>query len=97
MMTTKLLIAAFMSAGLASSPLAGQTRTYENLAHDVSTVQPETYGRAGPSATQSSTYGTSGTSFGTVTAPSIGPYNWPSVGVTSAVPSWSNTNPLLRK
>lgn len=97
MMTTKLLIAAFMSAGLANSPLAGQAKTYENLRHDVSTMQPETYGRSGPSATQSSTYGASGTSVGTVTAPSIGSYNWPSVGVTSAVPSWSNTNPPLRK
>lgn len=75
MMTTKLLIAAFMSAGLANLPLAGQAKTYENLTHDVSTVQPETYGRSGPSPTQSSTYGASGTSVGTVTAPSIGSYN----------------------
>lgn len=97
MMTTKLLIAAFVSAGLASSPLAGQAKTYENRTHDVSTVQPGTYGRSGPSATQSGSYGTSGTSVGTVTAPSTGSYNWPSVGVTSAVPSWSNTNPPLRK
>lgn len=47
MMTTKLLIAAFMSAGLASSPLSGQTRTYENLTHDVSTMQSETYAGLG--------------------------------------------------
>ena len=35
----------------------------------------------------------SGTSVGTVTAPSVGSYNWPSVGVTNAVPTWKNTNP----
>jgi hypothetical protein len=28
-----------------------------------------------------------------VTAPSIGTYNSPSVGVTNTVPTWSNTNP----
>ena len=42
------------------------------------------------------TYGTSGSAIGTVTAPSIGSYNWPSVGVTNAVPTWRNTNPPLR-
>jgi hypothetical protein len=39
------------------------------------------------------TYGTSGNPIGTVTAPSVGSYNWPSVGVTNKVPTWSNTGP----
>ena len=38
-------------------------------------------------------YGNSGTSVGTVTAPSVGSYTWPSVGTTNAVPTWSNTGP----
>lgn len=42
------------------------------------------------------TYGSSGVPIGTVTAPSVGTYNWPSVGVTNARPTWSNTNPPLR-
>jgi hypothetical protein len=39
------------------------------------------------------TYGQSVTSVGTVTAPSVGSYYWPSVGTTNAVPTWSNTGP----
>jgi hypothetical protein len=42
---------------------------------------------------QTGTYGTSGTPVGSVVAPSVGSYNWPSVGSTLAVPTWSNTNP----
>jgi hypothetical protein len=42
------------------------------------------------------TYGQSGTSVGTVTAPSVGSYYWPSVGTTNAIPSWSNTMPDVR-
>jgi len=97
MMTTKLLIAAFAAAGLAGSPFAAQAKTNEHLMHYVSTTQSGTYGAAGPSITQSSSYGTSGTSVGTVTAPSVGSYNWPSVGVTSSVPTWGNTNPTVRR
>jgi hypothetical protein len=41
-------------------------------------------------------YGNSGTSVGTVTAPSVGSYTWPSVGTTNAVPTWSNTGPQVR-
>lgn len=33
--------------------------------------------------------GTSG--YGSVVAPSVGSYYWPSVGSTNAVPTWSNT------
>jgi hypothetical protein len=48
---------------------------------------------AGVSVPANGGYGSSGLAVGTVTAPSIGSYNWPSVGVTNAVPTWSNTNP----
>ena len=42
---------------------------------------------------QAGTYGQSGTPVGSVVAPSVGSYYWPSVGSTLAVPTWSNTNP----
>jgi hypothetical protein len=42
---------------------------------------------------QAGTSGQSGTSVGSVVAPSVGPYNWPWVGSTLAVPSWTNTSP----
>jgi hypothetical protein len=35
--------------------------------------------------------GTSG--YGSVVAPSVGSYVWPSVGSTTAVPTWRNTGP----
>jgi hypothetical protein len=35
------------------------------------------------------TAGTAG--YGSVVAPSVGSYYWPSVGSTNAVPTWSNT------
>jgi hypothetical protein len=90
MKTTRLAIAALAALGLAGAPLAAQGKNYE-LKHYISTMQPDTYGASGMSATQPSTYGTSGNSVGTVTAPSVGSYNWPSVGVTNSVPTWSNT------
>lgn len=94
MMTTRLLIAAFVTAGLAGAPFAAEAKKYEHATHDVSAVQ--SYGTPGLSTTQPRTYGTSGASVGTVTAPSVGSYSWPSVGVTNAVPTWSNTNPPVR-
>lgn len=94
MMTTRLLIATFVTAGLASAPLAAEAKKYDHMRHYVSTMQSD--GTPGLSITQPRTYGTSGTSVGTVTAPSVGSYSWPSVGVTSAVPTWSNTNPPVR-
>ena len=48
---------------------------------------------AGVSVPVNGGYGSSGLAVGTVTAPSTGSYNWPSVGVTNAVPTWTNTNP----
>lgn len=93
MMTTKLLIAAFIAAGLAGTPLAAHGKRYKHVRHYVSTTQ--SYGSSGVVTTQPRTYGSSGSSVGTVTAPSVGSYYWPSVGVTNAVPTWSNTNPPL--
>ena len=48
---------------------------------------------AGVSVPVDGPHGSSRVAIGTVSAPSIGSYNWPSVGVTNAVPTWSNTNP----
>ncbi|MDI4235089.1 hypothetical protein AAFX91_35475 [Bradyrhizobium sp. 31Argb] len=39
--------------------------------------------------TAAQTAGTAG--YGSVVAPSVGSYYWPSVGSTNAVPTWSNT------
>lgn len=91
-MTIKVLIAGLVTAGLAGAPSAMEAKKYRHIRHYVSTVQ--SYGTSAP--TQSKAYGTSGTSIGTVTAPSVGSYYWPSVGVTNAVPTWSNTNPPVR-
>ena len=96
MMKTRLAIAALVSVGLAGVPFAAEAKKYKHLRHYVSTMQSGTYGTAGISTTHGA-YGTSGTSVGTVTAPSVGSYYWPSVGVTNAVPTWSNTTPAVRR
>ena len=93
MMMTRLAIATLVSVGLASAPFAAEAKKYKHIGHHISTTQSGTYGTAGVPVPRSGGYGTSGTSVGTVTAPSVGSYNWPSVGVTNAVPTWSNTNP----
>jgi hypothetical protein len=92
----RLTIAVLVIVGLAGAPFAAEAKKHHRIRHTISTVQPATYEGAGMPTTQSRTYGTSGTSVGTVTAPSVGSYNWPSVGVTNAVPTWSNTNPRVR-
>jgi hypothetical protein len=84
MMKTRLAIAALVTVGLAGAPFAAEAKKYKHIGHHISTMQ-------------SGTYGTSGTSVGTVTAPSVGSYNWPSVGVTNAVPTWNNTNPAVHR
>lgn len=96
-MIGKLPIAVLVTVGLIAMPFAAQAKKYRHLRHNISTMQPGTYGGLGTSATPSTTYGTSGTAIGTVTAPSVGSYNWPSVGVTNAVPTWSNTNPQVHR
>jgi hypothetical protein len=95
-MKTRLAIATLVSVGLAAAPFAAEAKKYKHPRHYVSTMQSRTYGTSGMSTTHGA-YGTSGTSVGTVTAPSVGSYNWPSVGVTNAVPTWSNTNPAVHR
>jgi hypothetical protein len=97
MMKTRLAIAALVTVGLAGAPFAAEAKKYKHIGHHISTMQSGTYGTSGMSTTHSGAYGTSGTSVGTVTAPSVGSYNWPSVGVTNAVPTWNNTNPAVHR
>jgi hypothetical protein len=97
MMTTRLAIAALVSVGLVGAPFAVEAKKHQHYRHHISTIQSGTYGARRVAAPRSGPYGTSGTSIGTVTAPSVGSYYWPSVGVTNAVPTWSNTNPPVRR
>jgi hypothetical protein len=96
-MTTRLTIAALVTVGLAGAPFAAQGKKYKHIRHYISTTQADPYGTSGMSTTRSGIYGTSGNPVGTVTAPSVGTYSWPSVGVTNAVPTWSNTTPSVRR
>jgi hypothetical protein len=92
MTSIKLAIAALITVGLAAAPSVVEAKKHRSARHYSTGVVAPTYGSAGgPVATQPRTYGSSGQTVGTVTAPSIGTYNWPSVGVTNAVPTWSNT------
>ena len=101
MMTRRFALAALALGVLAAAPLASEAKKHRHVTRRVptvvSTVQPVAppggYGTSGISAAQPRTYGTSGQSIGTVTAPSVGSYYWPSVGVTNAVPTWRNTGP----
>ena len=94
MTTTKLIIATLVVTGLVAAPFAAEAKkSRSSRSHSTSVLAP-TYGSSGVTATQPRpAYGSSGQTVGTVTAPSIGTYSWPSVGVTNAVPTWSNTNP----
>jgi len=98
MTTIKLAMAVFVAAGLAGTPFAAQAKKHKHIRHSISAVQYDGYANgavstAGVSMPVNGPHGSSGVSVGTVTAPSVGSYNWPSVGVTNAVPTWSNTNP----
>ncbi|TYM00337.1 hypothetical protein FXB40_00390 [Bradyrhizobium rifense] len=95
MTTTRLVIATLITTGLLAAPFAAEAKKVRSSRHHYSTsVMAPSYGGAGSAAVQPrASYGSSGQTVGTVTAPSIGTYNWPSVGVTNAVPTWSNTNP----
>jgi hypothetical protein len=95
MIPIRLVIAALVAAGLASAP--AEAKKYKHVRHSVTPVQLPAQAASGMATTQSrAAYGTSGTSVGTVTAPSVGSYDWPSVGVTNAVPTWRNTSPPVR-
>jgi hypothetical protein len=88
----KLAIAALISAGLLVAPFAAQAKKHRSSRHYSTGVVAPAYSGTGAPATQPrASYGSAGQSAGTVTAPSIGSYNWPSVGVTNSVPTWSNT------
>jgi hypothetical protein len=92
MTSMKLAIATLITAGLLAAPFAAEAKKARSSRHYSTAVVAPTYGGAGsPPAQPKTSYGSSGQSVGTVTAPSIGSYNWPSVGVTNAVPTWSNT------
>jgi hypothetical protein len=98
MVTTRLALAALVTGVLAAgAPVASDAKKYKHSTHHISTVQSGTYAGSGLSAAQPRTYGTSGKPVGTVTAPSVGSYYWPSVGVTNAVPTWNNTGPSGRR
>jgi hypothetical protein len=76
------------------APSGADAKKHRHVTRHISTVPSATYSRSyGVTAAPRTTYGTSGNPVGTVTAPSVGSYYWPSVGVTNAVPTWSNTGP----
>jgi hypothetical protein len=94
MTTIRLAIAVCVAAGLAGAPFAAEAKKYKHIRHYVSTIETGGYPTtAGVSVPVDGPHGSSGLAIGTVTAPSVGSYNWPSVGVTNAVPTWKNTNP----
>ena len=94
MTTIKLTMAVFVAAGLASAPFAAEAKKHKHVRHYVSAVESGGYATtAGVSVPVNGPHGSSGPAIGTVTAPSVGSYYWPSVGVTNAVPTWKNTNP----
>ena len=89
----KLAIVTLVAVGLAATPLAAQAKKHKHLRHYISTTQSGSPGLSRTLTTPN--YGRSGSTVGT--APSVGSYNWPSVGVTNAVPAWNNTNPGIRR
>src|ERR1700754_3973010 len=76
MITTRLAIATLVAVGLAGAPFAAQGKKYKHIRHYISMMQSDNYGMSGMSTTRSGSYGTSGNSVGTVTAPSVGSYSW---------------------
>ena len=102
MTTISRLVAAIVAIGLASAPFAAEAKKHhKHIRHHISVTQPGISTAqsgnypttAGVSVPRPGTYGSSGLSIGSVTAPSVGSYYWPSVGSTTAVPTWRNTNP----
>ncbi|UGX94466.1 hypothetical protein G6321_00004355 [Bradyrhizobium barranii subsp. barranii] len=89
MTRTRRSIAVLIVVGFAASPFAASAQTSAGTQGNMS-------GGSGAPATQGTTYGSSGQTVGTVTAPSVGTSNQPSVGVTNSVPTWKNTNPPAR-
>lgn len=92
MKTMRLAISVLITTGLLASPFAAEAKKVRSSRQSSTGMVGTTYGGAGaPAAQPRASYGSSGQTVGTVTAPSIGSYNWPSVGVTNSVPTWRNT------
>lgn len=95
MKTMRLAISVLITTGLLASPFAAEAKKVRSSRQSSTGMVGTTYSGAGapgaPAAQPRTSYGSSGQTVGTVTAPSIGSYNWPSVGVTNSVPTWSNT------
>lgn len=91
MKTIRFAIAALVATGLLAAPFAAEAKKVRSSRPVSTGVVAPTYSAGAPAAQPRSSYGSSGQTVGTVTAPSIGSYNWPSVGVTNSVPTWSNT------
>lgn len=91
MTRTRQAIAALIALGLAAAPFAASAQQTSGMG-----AQGSTIGSSGAPAQQGTTFGSSGQTVGTVTAPSIGTFSQPSVGVTNSVPTWNNTNPPIR-
>jgi hypothetical protein len=102
MIMIRMAIGALMIAGLTMAPTAADAKKHRQTRHHAATVLANPCPTCGPYPTAGVTmprqgaYGSSGVEIGTVTAPSIGTYSWPSVGVTNARPTWSNTVPPAR-
>jgi hypothetical protein len=97
MTSAKRVIAALITTGLLAAPFAAEAKKVRASRHYSTRVVAPTYsGVSTPVVQPRAAYGSSGQTVGTVTAPSIGTYNWPSVGVTNSVPTWNNTNPPVR-
>jgi hypothetical protein len=96
MTSIKPVIAVLLAIGLLAAPFAAEAKKHRSSRSYSTGVVAPAYGSAGSPAAQPGTYGSTGQSVGTVTAPSIGTYNSPSVGVTNTVPTWNNTNPPIR-
>jgi hypothetical protein len=102
MMMIRMAIAALVIAGLAVAPTAADAKKQRHTRYYGGAIGPANAPTSGPYPTagvtmpRQGTYGSSGVEIGTVTAPSIGTYSWPSVGVTNARPTWSNTMPAAR-
>ncbi|HXH42728.1 MAG TPA: hypothetical protein VNK51_02640 [Bradyrhizobium sp.] len=92
MKTIRVALSALIMTGLLAAPFAVEAKKVRSTRQSSTGMVAPTYGGAGaPTAQPRASYGSSGQTVGTVTAPSIGSYNWPSVGVTNSVPTWSNT------
>jgi hypothetical protein len=96
MTKAKLRLAILVTTALACASFAAEAK-HRHVRHHFSTAQSPTNAAARMPTMQPGAYGASGISIGTVTAPSVGSYSWPTVGVTNAVPTWSNTSPALRR